>query len=610
MCGIVGYVGSRPAVDVLLEGLRRLEYRGYDSAGIAVYEERERRLRRVRSTGKIERLAEKLREEIFHATVGIGHTRWASHGAPTEGNAHPHRSGPFVVVHNGIVENYWEIKQEIIHEGGVFTSDTDTEVIVKLVESLWSRGMDEHQAFRKTLAKIRGTYAIVMLCEHLPDRLYVARYESPVVIGVGEGEHYVASDIPALLPFTRTVLYLDDGDVAEVRRGGVRIWNREGKEVVRPLETVEWNPVLAEKGHYRHFMQKEIFEQPRAIADTVKPYVHPDTWQVHFPQATSLEAMMANARRICIVACGTSYHAGMVGRYLFEYLLGVPCEVEMASEFRYRHPVVGSDSLLIAISQSGETADTKGALMTGRLGGAMTCAVVNVLGSSLSRMSEAVVYTHAGPEIGVASTKTFTAQLAALSLLAAMGAQVRHKLTYAQEMIRSLLEIPRHMEAILADTSLAERWARQLSQARSLIYLGRHLLFPVALEGALKLKEISYIHAEGFAAGEMKHGPIALIDEQVPVICLVQRGDFFDKVKGSIEEARARGGKVYLIADEALGGHIGETETTPWFIPSTHELLTPLLFALPLQLIAYAVAVEKGTDVDQPRNLAKSVTVE
>lgn len=610
MCGIIGYIGTQQAVPILVEGLKRLEYRGYDSAGIACYDIEKGEIIRIRSAGKISELEKKLRNVEINSSIGIGHTRWATHGIPNEENAHPHRSGPFVVVHNGIIENYLELKAKLIQDGYIFSSDTDTEVIVKLMEYFWNLGSNEWEAFRKTVQQLKGTFAIALICEHLPDQLFVARYESPLVIGVGEDGHYVASDIPALLPFTRKVLYLNDGEMACLNRDRFTIYNFRGEIVDGKIETVSWSPVIAEKGGYKHFMQKEIFEQPRTVSDTIKPYLNVETGQVFLPYASNLEKEFKSVERIIFIACGTSYHAGFVGKYLFETILNIPCEVEIASEFRYRSSFLNSGTLLVAISQSGETADTKGAIKIGIERGVPTCSIVNVLGSSLSRMTDSVIYTHAGPEIGVASTKTFTAQLAALVLMALFGLQIREGKTGDKNFIKSFLEIPHKISKVLEDSYQLEKWARPISNAQTVLYLGRNILYPIALEGALKLKEISYIHAEGYAAGEMKHGPIALIDEKVPVICLAQKGFFFEKMKANIEEVKARGGKVYLITDESLHKEINDLAHEVFFVPSTHELLTPLLFTVPTQLLAYYVAVEKGTDVDQPRNLAKSVTVE
>ncbi len=610
MCGIIGYVGKSLVVNILIEGLRRLEYRGYDSAGIGLFDRKVGKIVRLRASGKLVNLERLVRKEDFDATIGIGHTRWATHGVPNEINAHPHKSGPFVVVHNGIIENFWELKQELQKQGLDFESETDTEVIVKLIDFFYSQGMGEFDAFLKMLEKIKGTYAIVLMCEHKPDRLYVARNESPVVIGIGEDGNYVASDIPALLPFTQRIIYLEDGDVAEIKAKEIKLFNQHGESVERAVEIIDLNPISAEKGHYKHFMQKEIFEQPRAISDTFKPYIRANTFEVVFPQSSNIEEFFEKAERIFLIACGTSYHAAMVGKYMFETMLPIPCEADIASEFRYRKLKIDKKTLVIAISQSGETADTKGALALCRDKGAMTCSIVNVLGSSIARMSNAVIYTHAGPEIGVASTKAFTAQLVSLALLIAKACRVKGEIDSSRLIIQSLLEIPGKVEKILKRSNEIIPWAKELAKAKSALYLGRNILFPIALEGALKLKEISYIHAEGYAGGEMKHGPIALIDETMPVVCLVQRGFFYAKMKGNIEEVKARNGRIYVVADENLKDEFFDPSLPVFWVPSCYELLSPILFVLPLQLLAYYTAVEKGTDVDQPRNLAKSVTVE
>ncbi len=616
MCGIVGYIGKQKAVDILIEGLKRLEYRGYDSAGIALISETSGNILRIRSTGKIKELEKKLTEhDDLAGTIGIGHTRWATHGPPTEENAHPHKSGPFTVVHNGIVENYAELKSWLIEKGYTFESDTDTEVIVKLVEYYWrNESLSERYAIMKALKKIRGSYAVVLLSELSPTKLYACRFESPLVVGTSDDGKYIASDIPALLPFAREIMYLEDGDFVEVTLSGVNVCNLDNVPVERKFEVVDINPVAAEKGGFRHFMQKEIFEQPRALSDTIKPYLNMDNYAVSLPDASCLKDLLPDVKKVCFIACGTSYHAAMVGKYIFEHFLGVNVEVDLASEFRYRNPIVNKNTLVIAISQSGETADTKGALLHAQSLGAYSCSIVNVVGSGLTRMSDAVVYTHAGPEIGVASTKAFVTQLAALILfvlfyLERLG---RKEDEVYLSLAKALLKVPTSVDEVLRRSDKLKEWVHDIAVARSCLYLGRNILFPIALEGALKLKEISYIHAEGYAAGEMKHGPIALIDENVPVVCLIQWGQMAEKMLNNVEEVRARGGKVFIIADERLKDmNIDRNSHKPviW-IPAIHEYLSPILFTVPLQLLAYYVAVERGTDVDQPRNLAKSVTVE
>lgn len=612
MCGIIGYVGEREVASILIEGLKKLEYRGYDSAGIALWEDRRKCVVRVRALGKIDELVRQVSETEILGSIGIGHTRWATHGAPSEMNAHPHKSGHFTIVHNGIIENSFELRKKLEAKGHVFESETDTEVIVKLADMYWREGADVEDAIRKALACIRGTYAVVFLCENFPDTLFACRYESPLVLGVGDDGIYIASDVPAIAQFTKKVVYLEDGDFVVMRRDGFRITDGNGSVVYRRVDTIEWNPILAEKGTYRHFMQKEIFEQPRAISDTVKPYVNFESGEVILPYATYLKDVFRDVSRIVFTACGTSYHAAMVGKYLFESILRIPCDVDLSSEFRYRNPLLDRKTLVIGISQSGETADTKGAISLAKGEGCPTCSIVNVVGSSLSRMTDAVVYTHAGPEIGVASTKTFTTQLAALVLMALFASSVRSS-TRSEvycEIASELLKIPGLMEQVLQSSNVIQNWAGDINNAQSTLYLGRHVLYPIALEGALKLKEISYIHAEGYAAGEMKHGPIALVDDYMPIICLLQNGTVAEKMKNNMEEVQSRGGRIFLCADERVLYDSSHYNINVFKIPASHTLLNPMLFVMPLQLLAYYVAVEKGTDVDQPRNLAKSVTVE
>ncbi len=615
MCGIIGYIGSRNAVDVLIEGLKRLEYRGYDSAGIAIIDNETGDVVRIRSVGKIKTLSEKLIGMNLSGNIGIGHTRWATHGPPTEENAHPHTSGPFTVVHNGIVENYAELKEWLINQGYSFESETDTEVLVKLAE-YYSKNelLDERQAIMKALKDVKGSYAAVFLAKSDSRKLYGCKHESPLVAGISDDGVYVASDVPALLPFTRKIMYLEDGDFIELTPDGVQVFDLNGNAVQRRFEVVDMNPVAAEKGGFRHFMQKEIYEQPRALSDTIKPYLSMENYKVFLPNAAYLSDVISAITKIFFIACGTSFHAAMVGKYVFESFLNIPVEVDLASEFRYRVPVIDDKSLVIAISQSGETADTKSALSFAKSFGAHTCSIVNVVGSSLTRLSDAVVYTHAGPEIGVASTKAFVTQLAALILLGlfSYGILKDDKEDVYSYLAESLLQLPSVCEEVLRRSDSLRNWVHEISVAKSCLYLGRNILYPIALEGALKLKEISYIHAEGYAAGEMKHGPIALIDESMPVICLVQRGILAEKMRSNIEEVVARGGNVFVLADEAIkdSGFSESLAKKVIWLPSVHEFLSPIVFAIPLQLLAYYVAVERGTDVDQPRNLAKSVTVE
>ncbi len=610
MCGIVGYLGRSEAVGVLIDGLKRLEYRGYDSAGVAVMDD-SLGVQIVRSQGKISALERRLVGTPVQGTVGIAHTRWATHGRPSDENAHPHRSGPFVVVHNGIIENYADIKGQLEREGFSFSSETDTEVIVKLAERELLSGLSHREAIVSALRKLRGSYAVVFLNADIPGELLAARKESPLILAVGEDEYFLASDVPAILPYTRRVVYLEDGDLVTLNGDGYAIHDFDGGQCTRTEHWVDWNPIMAEKAGYKHFMLKEIHEQPHAIIDTFRTAVEFNSRQIVLPDLRLSEDDIRAIDKIFLVACGTSYHACLVGKYMIENLCKIPVEVDLASEFRYRDPLLGQRSLMLVISQSGETADTKAALQEAAAKGAHCRAVVNVVGSSLARMAGGVIYTHAGPEIGVASTKAFTSQLIALYLFALYCAQSLGRIDsdgmggYIQE----LVELPGKIEQVLSDSETLTVWARRYMHSQDFLYLARGVLYPVALEGALKLKEISYIHAEGYAAGEMKHGPIALIDENMPVVVLMQSGPIFEKMLSNVQEVKARGGQILALvegeADEKLGN-----PSSQMLLPRTSEWLAPALFAVPLQLLAYHIAVLRGTDVDQPRNLAKSVTVE
>ena len=610
MCGIVGYVGGSDGSRILIEGLKRLEYRGYDSAGIAMIGA-DRKVKIVRSQGKIALLEERLKSDPVSGTLGIAHTRWATHGKPSDRNAHPHRSGPFIVVHNGIIENYAEIKEQLGREGFVFTSETDTEVIVKLAEREWLRGKDYLTAIRDTLSQLRGSYAVVFINEEHPDQLVAARRESPLILGVGDDALYLASDVPAILPYTNRMVYLEDDDLVRLWRGGYAIegMGRERRE--RAVVRIDWNPVMAEKAGYKHFMLKEIHEQPRAVIDTFRGYLDLEQPGVHLEPLNLGEAVVREISKIVLVACGTSYHACLAGKYLIEGMCRLPVEVDLASEFRYRRPLLDERTLLIAVSQSGETADTRAALQEGRDQGAVCRAIVNVVGSSLARMAGGVIYTHAGPEIGVASTKAFTSQVTALYLLALYCSHILGRLSQEDlsRRIRDLLELPHKMEEALGLSERIVQWARRYLHASDFLYLGRGILYPIALEGALKLKEISYIHAEGYAAGEMKHGPIALIDENMPVVVVLQEGPLYEKILSNVQEVKARGGQVLALVASQTDPRLG-SEEQQLVLPPSSEWLAPILFAIPLQLLAYHIAVLRGTDVDQPRNLAKSVTVE
>jgi glucosamine--fructose-6-phosphate aminotransferase (isomerizing) len=610
MCGIVGYLGPKDSVGILIDCLKKLEYRGYDSAGLAVINGARIDVRRT--LGKIAVLEELLKDKPLAGSCGIGHTRWATHGRPSDLNAHPHCCGDVAVVHNGIIENYLALKQQLAAKGHQFSSETDTEIAAHLIDEALAGGLNLEAAVKAALARIEGSYALVVLSRNEPRKIVCARKESPLIIGVGEGETYVASDVPALLAYTRRVIFLDDGELAVITPEGVRLELLSGGRVEPRIEEVSWSPGLAERAGYRHFMLKEIFEQPRALTDTVRGRILPDEGVVSLEMAALTPEVLADIDRVFIVACGTSYHAGLVGKFLIEELARIPVEVDLASEFRYRDPIVGKSCLQILISQSGETADTLAALREGKAKGARTLGICNAVGSSLSRGCEAVLYTHAGPEIGVASTKAFTTQLSLLFLVAIHLGTVRGKLSAERrrELLAELARLPHLMEDTLRLDDEVKAIAQRFMKAQDFLYLGRGIQYPIALEGALKLKEISYIHAEGYPAGEMKHGPIALIDERMPVVVIAPGGENFAKIASNIEEVRARQARVIVLgengdAEKALGQVDASLK-----LPSTDRLLKPLLYVIPLQLLAYHIAVLRGTDVDQPRNLAKSVTVE
>jgi glucosamine--fructose-6-phosphate aminotransferase (isomerizing) len=612
MCGIVGYVGKRNAAEIIVDGLKRLEYRGYDSAGVAVVDGDHIELRR--SVGKIAHLSSLLGEQPALGTTGLGHTRWATHGRPSEANAHPHAdcTGSLVVVHNGILENYLGLKERLLEQGHKFRSETDTEVIAHLVESYVANGLSLAAAARAALREVRGAYAVGILAADAPRQLIVAKHGAgAVVIGLGEGEVHVASDIPALLPHTRDVVLLEDGEMAVVTSAGVSLTTLDGRAVERASTRITWDAAMAEKGGYRHFMLKEIFEQPRAVTETFLGRVSLETGNVTIPEANLTPELIARIQRVVLVACGTSYHAALVGRIMIERLAGLPAEVGVASEFRYSDLVFGPETLVVAISQSGETADTVGAVKAARQRGAAALSITNVVGSAIARESDGVLYTHAGPEIGVASSKTFTATLTACYVLALALGRGRGYLTDVdgRKRIEDLVEIPGLMETALTLDAETAALAHRLAGYQHMLFLGRGVHHPVALEGALKLKEISYVHAEGYPAGEMKHGPIALIDERMPVLALAPRDPTYDRMVGNIEEVRARDGRVIAV------GNIGDAELARrahdvLSVPAASDLLAPLVSVIPLQLLAYHVAALRGLDVDQPRNLAKSVTVE
>jgi glucosamine--fructose-6-phosphate aminotransferase (isomerizing) len=621
MCGIVGYIGPKKVVPVIIEGLRKLEYRGYDSAGIAVVT-KDGKLEIRRAAGKLRNLEEAIAKSPIEGTYGIGHTRWATHGRPTEENAHPHRdcSGQIVVVHNGIIENYLELKEQLQREGHKFVTETDTEIVAHLVEKHSANNTPLEEAVRKSLKELRGIYALVFLSAKEPMKIVAARLGPPSVIGIGDGEYFVASDIPALLEHTRNMFFLADADIAVLTRGGVKVMDHDGRTVERPTQHVAWDPIMVEKGGYKHFMQKEIFEQPRAVRDTLLGRISQDTGKIFLDEMKISEEQFRTFENVRVVACGTSWHAGLAAKFMIERLARIPVEVDYGSEFRYRDPILDSKTLTVCISQSGETADTLAAQREAKLKGSPTVAICNVMGSMITREAAGTIPTHAGPEIGVASTKAFTAQLTALFLLAGYLGQVRGKVSsdYAIKLMQEITRIPHKMERVLQtdERGVYENLARQLFRYSDFLYLGRGIHYPIALEGALKLKEISYIHAEGYPAGEMKHGPNALIDENLPVVVLATRDESdpdsmtrYEKSVSNIQEVKARDGIVITIATEndhlarAASDHIIE-------LPPAPELLSPLLEIIPLQLLAYHIAVRRGCDVDQPRNLAKSVTVE
>ncbi|MBI5561203.1 MAG: glutamine--fructose-6-phosphate transaminase (isomerizing) [Deltaproteobacteria bacterium] len=606
MCGIVGYIGGRNARDVLLEGLKRLEYRGYDSSGIAILHDGKIELRR--SAGKIEKLMDKVREKELPGHIGIGHTRWATHGRPSEENAHPHVEGGVALVHNGIIENYLSLKEELGKEGARFKSETDTEILAHLISREIKKKKTLEEAVRQALRYVRGTYAIAVASRNEPDKIVGARKECPLVVGIGDKEAILSSDVPAILNITNRAIFLEDGDVVTVTKDTVKVTTIDGKEVSRPPKTIEWSPVMAEKGGYRHFMQKEIFEQPRAVTDTFRGLLMEEEGDIFFH---GFDIPLKDIKRVYLIACGTSWHAALVGKFLIEELAGLPAEADMGSEFRYRNPLAGKDTLVVAISQSGETADTLAAAREVKRKGAPVIAICNVVESSLARDARWTLYTHAGPEIGVASTKTFTTQLAALYMLAVYMGRRAGKIDRPAgiELVQELVRIPHKLEKMLEGEEGVKGIAKDYFRARDFLYLGRGINYPIALEGALKLKEISYIHAEGYPAGEMKHGPIALIDENMPVVVLAPRDAHYPKILSNVEEVKARGGIVIALVNEGDSEVSGKADRTITVPHSTHHL-TPVVMSVPLQLLAYHIAVLKGTDVDQPRNLAKSVTVE
>src|ERR1700685_3601136 len=623
MCGIVGYVGKKSVVPVIIEGLRRLEYRGYDSAGIAVSGNGDG-LQIRRAEGKLRNLEEVIRLKPLDGTYGIGHTRWATHGRPTEENAHPHRdcTGRIVVVHNGIIENYVTLKKQLIAEGHKFTTETDTEVIAHLVEKYFAKTNGTRpsleEAVRKTVSQLTGVFALGVISAAAPDTIIAARNGPPAVIGLGKDEYFVASDVPAILHHTRDLFFLGDGDLAVVTPEGVKVTDFNGKPIERKVQHVTWDPIAAEKGGFKHFMLKEIYEQPRAVRDTTLGRISQDTGHIFLDEMEITEAEFKAAKKINIEACGTSWHAAVAGKFMIESLARIPVEVDYASEWRYRDPIVGPHTITLVISPSGETADTIAAQREAKARGSKTLAICNVVGSMITREAAGTIYTHAGPEIGVASTKAFTCQLTALHLFALYLAQVRGVMNSEQLRIavEELMRIPGKLEHLLARDEQVEDLAKRFQRAHDFLFLGRGIHYPIALEGALKLKEVSYIHAEGYPAGEMKHGPNALIDENLPVVIIATRNmsdpdsmTRYEKTMSNLKEVKARSGVVIALA---TGGDekIKEAAAHVLYVPAAPEELSPILEIVPLQLLAYHIAVRRGCDVDQPRNLAKSVTVE
>jgi glucosamine--fructose-6-phosphate aminotransferase (isomerizing) len=609
MCGIMGYIGEQEASRILVDGLRRLEYRGYDSAGLATIANGHVEVRRC--VGKLDNLEKLLRDKPLAGSVGLGHTRWATHGRPSEENAHPHRAGNVVVIHNGIIENFLELKGELQAKGRRFNSETDTEVISQLIDDNMTRGLDFLSAARAAVRRLHGSFSIVVLSEDDKSRLLAAKTATPIVIGLGHGENFIASDIPAILDHTRDVLFLEDGEMAEVRRDGVAVTTFDGEPVERKPRHITWDPITAQKGGYKHFLLKEIHEQPQAMIDTMLGRIQQEEGNVVLPELDALDVAGGGISRIYLTACGTAWHACLVGKFLIEELARTPVEVDYASELRYRRPLLGPDTLLVAVSQSGETADTLAAVEEARASGARVLSVCNVVDASIPRRADAVLYTHAGPEISVASTKAFTTQLTAFYLLAIHLGRRLGRLDEAtgRALVADLVNLPSHLQMTLSREKQIEKIAKKYGHATDFLYLGRGINYPIALEGALKLKEISYIHAEGYPAGEMKHGPIALIDDQLPVVVLLPRDPMYPKTLSNLKEVEARGGRIIAVTD-APSDELDEIAWETIVVPQVTHQLAPMLMVIPLQLLAYHIAVYRGSDVDQPRNLAKSVTVE
>lgn len=609
MCGIVGYIGPKPVVPILLDGLKKLEYRGYDSAGVAVIEDN--KILVVKSVGKIAKLEEKINAYTPEGNVGIGHTRWATHGRPSDTNSHPHTdcTGKFAVVHNGIIENYLELKEMLESKGHKFLSETDTEVIPHLIEQYYDGDLE--LTVREVVRKLEGSYAMVVMAKNEPNKIIAARKDSPLVVGLGQGEYFLASDIPATLAYTRDNYIIQDGEIVVLNFDGVRVTDMDGNPVQKEVFHVEWDAIAAEKGGYPHFMLKEIYEQPKAIKETFSGRLSADNKQIDMKELNLTAENIKNLKNIFIVACGTAYHAGMVGKYIIEDLARIPVTVDIASEFRYRNPIISKDDLVIVISQSGETADTLAALRESKKRGARVLAVTNVVSSSVAREADDVIYTWAGPEIAVASTKAYSTQLVAMILLGIHFAQVKGSISdeYAEKLILGIRELPDQVQAILNDMEDLEGFLKKYAQCQNTFFLGRGLDYAVAMEGCLKLKEISYMHAEAYAAGELKHGTLALITDNVPVVALATQMDLYDKMVSNIKEVKARDAQVIGITFKG-NNELAKVVDHVVYIPKTDKFLAPVLTVIPLQLLAYHIAVARGCDVDKPRNLAKSVTVE
>jgi glucosamine--fructose-6-phosphate aminotransferase (isomerizing) len=614
MCGIIGYIGQQQVLPILIDGLRRLEYRGYDSAGVAVLRNGQIELRR--SAGKLARLEEVIASHPLEGDYGIGHTRWATHGRPTEENAHPHIdcTGRVVVVHNGIIENYLDLKHQLQKEGHKFVTETDTEIVAHLIErEMKDDGLEN--ATRRALLYMRGLFALVLMSADDPNKIVAVRNGPPIVVGLGDGEFFVASDIPAILSHTRDVVFLGDEEMAIITPAGVEFTDYSGRAVSNKSTRVAWDPVMAEKAGYKHFMLKEIFEQPMAIKETVLGRASVESGKVFLHEIRIPDEVLRETERVVILACGTSWHAALVAKFMIESIARIPVDVDYGSEYRYRDPIVAENTLAVVITQSGETADTLAALREAKKKGARSISICNVVGSMATRETEGTVYTHAGPEIGVASTKAFTSQLVALHLLALYLGQIRGTLTpdEARPHIEALTQLPLLLEQVLKTEPVVEEIAKRFHQRRDFLFLGRGINYPIALEGALKLKEVSYVHAEGYPAGEMKHGPIALIDDQMPIVAIAPDDHVFEKMIGNMQEAKARGGSVIVLASEnqqAVKDLLDPAQDFLLTVPDAHPLITPVLMVVPLQLLSYHIAVRRGCDVDQPRNLAKSVTVE